>query len=218
MAKRMRSGAPTVRRIGEAAGFHAGIDWLMAALLFGAAVAAALYFRAPWQLDFRSPDFNPFVLIPLVLGGFGISYSVKALLATLRARRYGEATLEMDGDFVAPGETLSGRIRTAFDLAPTGDYELTLRCIEAEPRPLTSGVDRPPIDRVRWEASLAIPSPGVRSSAGIPFEFALPPTVLVAGDERAKGAVRWVLAVRARGPGLDFSTWFGIDVRRRSNH
>ncbi len=216
MAKRARPAAPPVRQIGEAAAFHVGIDWLMAVLLVGAAVAAALYFRVPWNFDFQSRDFNPFVLVPVVLGGFGLRFLVKALFATLRGRRYGEATLEVEGEFVAPGETLRGRVRTATDLAPSGPYELRLRCIEAVPHvEVGGGVDRGTYDRIRWEAALEVPATGLRSSAGIPFEIALPADAPVAGDPGLKGAIRWTLDVRAPGPGLDFATWFGVDVRRR---
>jgi hypothetical protein len=216
MAKRTRTGAPPVRTIGEAASFHVGIDWLMAALLFGAAIAAALYFRVPWNFDFQSRDFNPFVFVPIVLGGFGLKFFVSALLATLRARRYGEAALEVEGEFVAPGETLRGRVRTATDLAPARGYELRLRCIEAVPHvEVGSSANRGTYDRIRWEATLEVPSAGLRSSAGIPFEFALPADVPVAGDRGLKGQIRWTLDVRAPGPGLDFATWFGVDVRRR---
>lgn len=217
MAKRARPAAPPVRRIGEAASFHVGIDWLMAALLVGAAVAAALYFRVDWNFDLDSRDFNPFVFVPIVLGGFGLRFFVSALLATLRARRHGEAALEVEGEFVAPGETLRGRVRTATDLAPSGPYELRLRCIEAVPHvEVGGGVDRGTYDRIRWEATLAVPAAGLRSSAGIPFAFALPEGVPVAGDPGLKGQIRWTLDVRAPGPGLDFATWFGVDVRRRS--
>lgn len=216
MAKRARPAAPPVRRIGEAASFHVGIDWLMAVLLVGAAVAAALYFPVDWNFDFQSRDFNPFVFVPIVLGGFGLKYLVQALLATLRARRHGEAALEVEGEFVAPGETLRGRIRTATDLAPSGPYELRLRCIEAVPHvEIGAGVDRGTWDRIRWEATLEVPAAGIRSTAGIPFEFALPADVAVAGDPGPKGTIRWTLDVRAPGAGLDFATWFGVDVRRR---
>jgi hypothetical protein len=214
--KKPRSSSPArVRQVGEATGSHAGIDWIMAALLAAAAVASALYFRVPFNFDVHSRDFNPFVLVPIVLGAFGLKFFVSALVATLRGRKYGESVLEVDAESVAPGETLRGRVRTATELRPTGDYEICIRCIEAVSRTRTRDAETTTTDVIHWEARLRVPADSVRSIEGIPFQFAIPESALTSGDPTAKGSVRWILEIRAPGPGLDFYALFGVDVRRR---
>ncbi len=68
-------------------------------------------------------------------------------------------------------------------------------------------------DHTRWEAMRKWPAASVRSSQGIPVEFALPPTAFAIDDPRAEGVVRWILEAKASLPGTDFAVIFPVDVR-----
>jgi len=55
----------------------------------------------------------------------------------------------------------------------------------------------------------------VDAQEGIPVEFAIPQKALALGDERAQGAVRWIVDVKAPLPETDFYAIFPLVVRPR---
>jgi hypothetical protein len=191
-------------------------NWFVGVLALAAAVAAELYFKVPLRFDFKSPDFNPFVLVPVALALFGLGYLAVALVGTLRRRRFGESRLETEAASVAPGETLRGRVKTAVELRPTGEVTIRLRCIEADRLGRLDAARERTQDHVRWQEETRIDGATVDSRAGIPFAIAIPATALAVGDRRAQGAVRWILEVRAPLAGQDYYAFFGVDVRQRA--
>lgn len=213
MSKRSAPPETATRRIGDATGLSGSTNWIMAALLGAAAVATIIAFDIRFVFDLKSPDFTPFVGIPLFLGFFALKSLYSAVRTTMLGRRFGESTLEMSGESVPLGGTLTGRIRPSARLAPTGDYTITLRCIE-QVRVATMKVGETRTeDHVRWEAMRKLPPASVDPAQGIPFEFAIPDKALAIGDERAKGDVRWTLEVSAPQQGLDYYALFGVIVR-----
>jgi hypothetical protein len=214
MKTRLKAKPQPTRRIGDATNFETSTHWFMAALLFGAAIACVWYFKPSFSFDLDSPDFNPFVAIPIVLALFGLRPLATAIRNTLLARQFGESVLEMEGESVSPGGTLKGVIRTSATLTPQGDYEIRLRCIEAIRVQALSEPTRERVeDHIRWEALRRIESRRIDSKRGIPFEFAIPETALAMPDARAKGEVRWTLEITAPLPGLDYYALFGVSVR-----
>ncbi|MFO1316547.1 MAG: hypothetical protein U1F58_13165 [Burkholderiales bacterium] len=213
--KGSRAAAPAARSnaVGDETGSNAITHWAMAVLFLGAAAGTWWWFRGSLNYDFGSRDFNPLGLVPVVLAAIGLWNLVPAIRGTLVSRKFGGTTFAMDGDDVALGETLTGRITTASDLAPTGEYAITLQCVEAITTYDTMKGENRTRDHVRWEAMRKLDPASVRSSQGIPVEFRLPATALACGDERAKGAVRWVLEVKAPLPGTDFEAIFPVIVR-----
>jgi len=189
-------------------------DWLMAALLLAAAASAAWMMRSALPLDFSARDFNPLIGIPLFLAAFGIKFLVSAARGSLRGRRFGTSTLVVEGDCVHLGEKLTGIVRTPTRLAPSGDYQLTLRCIEQiREHELIDAAKHRITDHVRWEARRRVVPTTVDSSKGIPFAFDVPTVALANADARAKGDVRWTLEITAPMSGVDYYEIFGVAVR-----
>lgn len=214
--KGTRSAVPAAGRnaVGDETGSNAITSLAMAVLFLAAAAGTWWWFRGSLNYDFNSRDFNPLGLVPVALAAVGLWNLVPAIRGTLVARKFGGTSFAMDhGDEVAPGGTLAGRITTAADLAPTGEYAITLQCVEAITTFDTMKGENRTRDHLRWEATRKVDPATVRSSQGIPVEFRLPTTALACGDERATGAVRWVLMARAPLPGTDFEAIFPVLVR-----
>ena len=188
----------------------------MAALTLGAAAASVLYpvyyLKAPFVLDFNSPDFNPAVLVPVFLGVFGLKYLFTAVLGTMRGRRFGQAVMELDGETVAPGETLKGAVRVPAGLVPLGDYKFRLQCVRQEST--AKGGLR---DHLMWEEVLRVNARSAAPGGGVPFGFVIPRDAMSTAESnlRTDGSVRWILEVKAPLKGLDFYAIFGVHVRAR---
>lgn len=150
----------------------------------GSAAAAgfvASHLSWTWNFDIHSPDFNPMVLLPLALAAVGGWEAVRAVRAELRHRRFGAATLDLEGaSRVWLGQRLRGVVRTARPLAPTGPYRIRLRCVDThEFRDFGDNATRhnSNSDFVVWEQVQERPAASVDSSRGIPFDFQLPASV-----------------------------------------
>lgn len=193
---------------------NASVHWFMAILLLAAAAGAAWMMRSALTLDFNSRDFNPLVFIPLVLAAIGLVSLVRAVLASMRGRRFGTSTMTLEHEEGRLGEKLAGTIRTSARLAPAGAWQLTLRCIEQiEERELNNPTKSRTTDYMRWEARRRVDPATVDSAQGIPFSFDIPTVALANGDARAKGQVRWILEVTAPMKSIDFYEIFGLVVR-----
>jgi len=199
--------------IADATGENASSRWFIVVLFTVLAGVSYWYFRPPLSLDFSSRDFNPFTLVPLAFLVIAAWNLVPALRGSLTSRKFGGTTFEMEGDSVRLGETLRGRIRTATDLAPTGDFVVSLACVENVTHVSQLDNKQRTQDFTRWEAMRKLPAAGVRSSQGIPVEFTLPVAALAVDDPRAEGVVRWILEAKAPLPGTDFAVIYPIDVR-----
>lgn len=206
--------APSTRRIEDATPTHVESGWIGASLCFAAAVAIVGWFRLPLEFDFDSPAFNPMVLVPVFLVGFGTFQAAKAARGTLRQRRFGASVFEMEGERVAVGGTLRGRVLTARDLEPPGGFVLRMRCIEAVrlANDRESG-SRRSRDEIRWESTSKAEAAGGSSRGGIPVEFTIPRSCgkyLERG--RSNEGVRWILEVSAPVDGRSYEALFGVPV------
>jgi len=104
----------------------------MAILFLLVAAGCWWWFRDSLNYDFNSRDFDPLGLVPVALAAVGLWNLVPTIRGTLVARKFTGTKIEMDGgDGVTLGDTLKGHIRTAGDLAPTSEYVVTIRCVEA---------------------------------------------------------------------------------------
>lgn len=202
------------RTVETGTGLHAEVDWMMAVLFLGAAIAAPVYFPAPLVFDTGSPDFNPFGFLPLVLGAIALRYAIPAFRGSMRSRRFGQAVMDLERPTIAPGETLKGVIRVPADLAPLGDYEFTLQCVQqARPTSISTNLK----DYIRGEQTLRVSPQAVNARIGIPFSFVIPPNAMTtaAANVMTEGSVRWVLEVKAPLKGIDFYGLYGVEVRAR---
>ena len=208
-----------IRRVEAGTGFHAQIDWIMAALLLGAAAASVLYFHVPLVPPVFNPDapnFNPVVVVTVFLSAFGLKHLISAIWGTMRSRRFGQTVLELEGQTVAPGETLKGVVRVPADLAPLGDYEIRLQCVQQQQTYSTSTGESTGLkDYIRGEQTLRVKAPTANSREGIPFAFMIPTDAMTTANSglMTAGSVRWILEVKAPLRGLDFYAIFGVEVR-----
>lgn len=155
--------------------------WVMAVGFLGATAFVSSHLPWPWLFDIDDPDFNPMVVLPLLLGGVSIHQLFHAIRWTARQKRFGTATMELKGTgTVWLGTRLEGVIRTARPLQSEGPFRLVLRCVDThEFRDLGSSATRTQTAEsfTVWERALEVPSAGVDSTRGIPFSFQLPASV-----------------------------------------
>jgi hypothetical protein len=193
---------------------NAYLNALTAPVLLALAWLIAWYLRIPLALPRNARSFDPIIVVPVFFAAGGIWYAGRAVLDGMRLRRYGDSRLELRD--VRLGGTLRGTIRTTRDLAPTGDYALTLRCIETtatnDGRPNSTTQHH---DILRWSAVATVAAATVRSSVGIPVDFAIPrdaPATWGDSDLGTARGVRWVLVIEAPLAGLDYYAVFRLVV------
>ncbi|RWB53701.1 hypothetical protein [Mesorhizobium sp.] len=178
------------------------------------------WFELPLNFDVTDREFNPLIFIPVVFVLIALYSLLKAIRDTLRVRKFGTTTL-VAGPAMA-GRRFEGSVRSSRDLAPDGDYTVQLKCIRTYrvggPIVNTGGTQKSTYkDELKWQETIAVPCASIRSSAGIPFAFQIPPEALASKGppiyERVDGNVRWILTVSAPMRGLDYYAVFAIDMR-----
>ncbi len=217
MQSRATPVSPRPNEIEDGTPSNASTRWFMAGLFIVLAAGAYAYFRPPLNFDFNSRDFNPFVFVPLVFLAIGVSSLVPAIRDTLIGRKFGKTVFVMEGDSVELGGTLKGTIRCSADLSPTSDYVVTVQCVDAITTTSDRDLKQHTHDRVHWEAMRKTDAKSVSARQGIPVEFRIPESALAIGDPRAKGAVRWVLDIKAEMPGTDYVAIFPFAVTSRKH-
>ena len=209
-------GRSNIRKIQAGTSFHAQTDWIVGILIMGGAAATVVY--PVWYLGIRfvydpnDPDFNPAVILPVFLSAFGLKYLIAALRGTLLGRKFGQSVMEMEGQTVAPGETLRGVVKVPSNFVPLGDYEVRLQCVQ-QIRSSSKGTGLK--DIIRGEQTLRVRAQTVNHKEGIPFAFTIPTDAMTTQlpDVMTEGSVRWILEVKAPVAGLDFYAIFGVEVR-----
>jgi hypothetical protein len=193
---------------------NADLNFITAPIFFLIAGLIVWYGELPLSFDVGARDFNPLIFIPIFFVAGGLWFGARGMLDALRLRKYGDSTFEFG--MPRPGGRLHGTIRTTRDLEPTGDYTLTIKCIET----IAYHTGQPPRtghrDELRWSSMATIPRASVRSSAGLPVDFAIPmdaPPTRGNSDLGTGEGVRWVLEIAAPLAGLDYYAVFRLVVR-----
>lgn len=194
--------------------YTAAAYWILAgALAFG----IYAFNNGPLVLDVHSRDFNPIIVIPVILCLPALIYTILGVRDWFWANTFGTSMLDVD-DIVAGGQ-LHGTLRTASDIHATSDFMLRLQCIRSQEKVWggTHGTQRSVVvDDVLGQWKQKVPASGDPSSAGVPVSFALPPEMPPsAGDPGTDGAVRWALIASAPRAGLNYHAVFPIPVRSR---
>lgn len=167
--------------------------------LFGAVAALALQDR----LNTPSPAVD---VLLLGLAALGPVLLVRAVVETLRARRFRGIRLEPDPPVASPGGELGGTVvvpgRTRRDDA---DFRIQLMCLRRQRR--DDGVR----EQVVWTREV-IPrvAPGSRATRltfAVALDAGLP---AVDGDS---GDIRWIVRATGELPGLDLDAAFAVPVR-----
>jgi hypothetical protein len=201
---------------------NALLDALIALVLFGFAAFGWTRLDWPPAFDPNARDFNPFLVLALVMTAAGAWFGFKALRNGLRVRKFETSVLDVDEAFV--GGRLRGKVCTTRDLAPTGNYTLTVRAIETVASKTIHMNELDGVvhnDHVLWETQRIVLAPDVRSSQGIPFDIPLPAELPPTAGDSAVGAgtgVRWVLEITAPTAGLDYTALFLLEVKARGEN
>jgi len=161
------------------------------------AIAVAGFAWTSQLTDAQSHD-SPVLMIALfgLLGGAGCL--LFAVVQSLRFRKFGHSTLETDTPVA--GSPWKGRVRTGADLATKGNYVVTLEYEEEK----YDGKEMRTV--VIWKATDKVDQKSVRSSAGIPFQFAAPGKEL---KKSGDGGVWW-LKVTAPMAGVNYQALFNV--------
>ncbi len=162
----------------DQSGFDLGTQLIMAVLFLMALILQQIYLPVGWEFDFNSPDFNPLIFLPVLLIGIVLWSLIKAGLYWRHLKRFGASFMELSVRApLAQGSVCRGRVRTELPLSATGDYQITLRCLEGYRFRSPGEIDRA-TDRIHyttaWEETRTVPYAAVDSSAGLPFDFELP--------------------------------------------
>jgi len=193
-----------------------GVFWLMALVLPSLGFLVLWVAGVPLRFDVPAREFNPLVLLPIIASLAGLFFLVGAIFMTLRLRRYGRSMLSLNKRPKIGGR-VTGRITSTVDVAPSGDWELILQCIET----ITNAGANNRIystDLTRWKYQQTLPAPSYSLRSGIPVEIAIPDNCLELTDpveiaRSARGQLRWVLQLHNQGPGLNYAASFLIPIR-----
>jgi hypothetical protein len=193
----------TTGRIVSANRQDLGFAWLLA--IFWNLLSSHLYFVLPGEV--RSGNLP--ALLGLIFPLIGIGLIISAVKATLRWRRFGASTLEMDETPAAIGGQLRGRITS--ERLPVGATSIKLRlaCLRLVKH------HRSTSERVIWEVEKTLTDYPIHFSGGIPVEFDIPadcePTS-AAGSARSH--IKWTLQATAEVRGVDYAPKFDVPVFR----
>jgi hypothetical protein len=142
---------------------------------------------------------------------------VKALRATIRHRRFGDAYFEFDALPFSPGERVGGRIHLKLDSRAEHGIDLRLSCVRK--RVSGSGDNRSTNQIVVWQAEHNVPAGAVEPGPlgrAIPVDFSPPADSLVTDHDNPSDQVLWLLHAQADVPGVDYSDDFEIPIFRNA--
>ncbi len=195
-----------ITRFDDATASTSNVDLMTAVVLGGAGAWVVSALGTPLVVDPSNPEFNPLIVLALLLGAIGAYYFVRGVHRRRVITRFGTTVFDQEGSNVYVGETLRGRVITSRRLSAPEGFHLRLRCIERKGQSFDE-TRRRTRDAVVWEASqTAHPAD---SHAGIPVEFTIPASALA--DARFD-APDWSLKVSATVDGAAFEALFALRV------
>jgi hypothetical protein len=185
--------------------------WIIATLWNLVSLPGA-YFGVRAALHEGKPAAFLAVLFPLA----GAWLLGRAVLTTLRYRRYGISRLELSTIPGVIGHSLAGSVRTTIPIQPAEGFQLTLTCIR---RVTTrSGKSSSTSENILWQEERRVRGEQSRDFAGmgasIPVSFALPPDAVASDADNPSNRVLWRLDVTASVPGVDYESSFEVPVFR----
>jgi HEAT repeats len=156
---------------------------------------------------------DPRVFLLLGFNLMGAILIVKALLATMEHRRFGDTYFEFDSLPFAPGERVGGRIQLKFETRAEHGIDLRLTCVR---KIITgSGKSTTTSQVVLWQADQNVPAealaPGPLGRA-IPVDFLSPADCRPTNHDNPNDQIIWLLHAQADVPGVDYSADFEIPV------
>ena len=156
--------------------YEALANWTLAGGMAAAMGFVAWHLSWPPIFDINDPEFNPLIVLPLMLIAASVFYTIKGVRWMARHKRFGAATMEIDGPVPAPlGRRLSGRIIAQRPPKPTGDYIIRLQCFDIhEMNSMGSSRQRPRNEEFPvWSDEIRLPA-STDATKGLRFAFQLP--------------------------------------------
>jgi hypothetical protein len=155
------------------------------------------------------------LLFPLV----GVWLLVRAIVITVRRRKYGISRLELSTTPGTIGGSLAGNVTAPVTLRPAGGFQVRLTCVR---RVRTrSGKSSSIRENVLWQDEQKVQGQQTRDYQGmktaIPIAFTLPVTVEPSDSTNADNRVVWRLEVAGSVPGVDYGATFEVPVFRTGN-
>lgn len=180
-------------------------------ILWLLAITWNLCFGSAFINSFSNPEIKTGGLIALgIFSAIGIVPIVFAIRESIRHFRYGMSLCLIDEKAGVLGKTMTGKIITKSDVSATGDFTIEIQCLET----YESGTSKNKTSstRSRWQTKCTVPSPGLRSSSGIPFTFSLPKTAPETAYQLETGKISWQVMIKAPTQGVDYTATFVVPV------
>jgi hypothetical protein len=158
---------------------------------------------------------DPRVFLLLGFNLLGAILIVKAALATIRRRRFGDTYFEFDSLPFSTGERVGGRIHLKLDTRAEHGVDIRLSCVR---KIVTGSGDSSTTSQiVLWQAEQNVPAgalpPGPLGRA-IPVDFSIPAESAITNHDNPGDQVLWLLHAQADVPGVDYNDDFEIPVFR----
>lgn len=200
-------------------------------------VCMKLFLPIPWIWDIDDPEFMPLIMLYPFLGIWGGYHLWNGVRWVMRARKFGNAKLELQGPAPRLGGRLKGKVVVEQPVRATGDYRIVLQYVEMHDLDVYDERRRTR-DYVIWEHAVSAPA-ATDATQGIPFSIPLPdqvrapqaeppsPTALrreysysvpllgkISTNKTPVGAF-WQVVVTAPTAGTDFLATIPVDVGMR---
>ncbi len=127
----------------------------------------------PWVFDINNPDFNPLLLLELLLIGVVVWYGVTSARWLMRYWQFGATRLDLEGS-PRLGAPLVGRVISDRPVSATGDYLLVLTCYDVHE--FEHDDKRRRRSFPVWSGEVTV-SREIDVQEGLPFRFHLPASV-----------------------------------------
>jgi hypothetical protein len=195
-----------ITRFDDANASISNVDRMMAVVLIAAAAWVVYALGTPLVFNPGDREFNPLIVLALILGAAGVYYLVRGVRRRAVITRFGTTVFDQEGSNVYVGETLRGRVITSRRLSAPDGFQLRVRCIEGKGETMDEK-NRRSRAAILWEASHTAHT--ADSSGGIPVEFTIPASALA---DAKFGSQDWTLRVDATVDGKPFEALFGLRV------
>ncbi len=193
-------------RFDDATASNSNVDLMMAVVLGGAAAWVVSALGTPLVFDPTDREFNPIIVLALILAVCGVYYLVRGVRRRRVLTRFGATVFDQEGSNVYVGETLRGRVITSRWLSAPDGFQLRVCCIEGKGETIDEKQRRTHA-AILWEAAQTVHT--ANSQAGIPVEFTIPASALA---DAKFDSQHWTLTVSATVDDRPFEALFGLRV------
>ncbi len=186
---------------------------MMFSLAFAAlwnVISAPLLFVLPGEVIGKG---NWLALIGVIFPIVGIGLITWAILSVLRWRKFGQSLFQMASVPGVIGGQLAGVVRTSAKVLPEDGFRITLSCIHRVTS--GSGKSRSTSENILWQDDQIVGRDLLQQDpdhTAIPVLFAIPYECRPTDETVSDNQTIWRLKVKAKVPGVDYSTAFDVPV------